>query len=163
MKIRKVRADGRRKSFEIATRSRSWWFPYAKADPPPTAGDPVDRVFVDPELGREAVTYVLRSGAEGSVHVDDVLDYNEDPAYMRDLLLHRLTVEAVKRIDKSGLSRREIARRLGTSPAQLYRLLDTANHRKTIDRMVALLRALDCSVDFVLRDDAPVPDSSRRA
>lgn len=33
-------------------------------------------MFVDPELGREAITYRLESGREGSVHIDAVLEYN---------------------------------------------------------------------------------------
>ena len=43
-------------------------------------------------------------------------------------------------------------RRLGTSPAQLYRLLDQTNSRKSIDQMLALLRVLDCDVELVVRD-----------
>jgi hypothetical protein len=43
---------------------------------------------------------------------------------MRDLLLHQLTVEASRRVDAGPLGIREISRRLRTSPAQLYRLLD---------------------------------------
>ena len=43
-------------------------------------------VYVDPELAREAFTFVLASGKEGSVHIDHVLEYNNDPATLRDLL-----------------------------------------------------------------------------
>jgi hypothetical protein len=53
-----------------------------------------------------------------------VLEYNQDPTYLRDLLLYRLTLEAQKRVAESPLSKREIVRSLGTSAAQLYRLLD---------------------------------------
>lgn len=88
---------------------------------------------------------------EGTVHIEQVLEYNEDPSYLRDLLLYRLTIEAQKRIDKSPLSKREIIRRLGTSPAQLYRLLDQTNYRKSVDQLVSLLQILDCDVDFVVR------------
>jgi hypothetical protein len=42
-------------------------------------------------------------------------------------------------------------RRVGTSPAQLYRLLDTTNQRKSVDQMLRLLQALDCEVDLVVR------------
>ena len=52
---------------------------------------------------------------------------------------------------RSKLSRREIIRRLGTSPAQLYRLLDQTNYRKSVDQMLSLLAALDCDVDLVVR------------
>lgn len=151
MKIRSVKHNNRKKAFEVKLGARRLIFPYSKSEPRPTSEDPVQRVFVDPEIGREGFTYVLASGQEGTVHADDVLEYNNDPSYLRDILLYRLTIEAQKRLEKSGLSRREIIRRLGTSPAQLYRLLDQTNYQKSIDQVLSLLRVLDCDVDFVVR------------
>ncbi len=66
-------------------------------------------------------------------------------------MLYRLTIEAQKRIAKSPLSKREIVRRLGTSAAQLYRLLHQTNYRKSVDQLVALLQVLNCDVDLVVR------------
>lgn len=151
MKIRSVRKNNRKHAFEVATWRRQYLFPYVKADPAPTASDPVVEVAVDDELGREGFTYRLVSGREGSVHVEHVLEYNQDPGYMRDLLLYRLTIEAQKRVDASPLSKREIIRRLGTSPAQFYRLLDQTNYRKSLDKVLLLLHVLDCDVDLVIR------------
>lgn len=82
--------------------------------------------------------------------MEQVLEYNRDPSYMRDLLLYKLTVEAERRVQQSRLSRREIIRRLGTSPAQFYRLLDPTNYRKSIDQVLSLLQVLDCDVDLVV-------------
>ena len=65
--------------------------------------------------------------------------------------IYKLTLEAQKRIETSLLSKREIIRRLGTSPAQLYRLLDQTNYRKSVDQVLALLHVLDCDVDLVVR------------
>jgi hypothetical protein len=48
------------------------------------------------------------------------------------------------------LSRRQIAKRLKTSVPQLYRLLDPANTRKSINQLVALLHVLNCQVDLVV-------------
>jgi hypothetical protein len=151
MKIRSVKHNKRKKVFEVRAGTKTFVFPFAKTDPQPTRDDPVHHVFVDEEIGREGFTYVLSSSREGTVHIEQVLEYNDDPSYLRDLLLYRLTLEAQKRIDKSPLSRREIIRRLGTSPAQLYRLLDQTNYRKSVDQLVSLLRVLDCDVDFVVR------------
>lgn len=151
MKIRSVKHNNRKKVFEIRVGTRRFLFPFAKTDPPPSSDDPVRRVFVDEEIGREGFTYFLGSGREGTVHIEQVLEYNADPSYLRDLLLYRLTLEAQKRIEKSPLSKREIIRRLRTSPAQLYRLLDQTNYRKSVDQMVALLQTLDCDIDFVVR------------
>jgi hypothetical protein len=60
-------------------------------------------------------------------------------------------VEAAKRVASSGLSRRELARRLQTSVPQLYRLLDPANTRKSLSQLVGLLQVLDCVVDLVVK------------
>jgi len=150
MKIKSARANNRRKAFEVRTHAKSLLFPYAKADPRPTADDPVEEVRVDKELGREAFVYVLQSGTEGTIHVDQVLEYNQDPGYLRDLLLYRLTLEAQKRVEESALPKREIIRRLGTSAAQFYRLLDQTNYRKSVDQVLNLLHVLDCDVDLVV-------------
>ena len=151
MKIRSVKANNRKKAFEVRAHSRMLPFPYIKAEPRPTAIDPVDSLNVDKEVGREAFVYVLKSGANGAVHIEQVLEYNQDPGYLRDLLLYRLTLEAQKRVEASALSKREIIRRLGTSAAQFYRLLDQTNYRKSVDRVLNLLHVLDCDVDLVVR------------
>lgn len=147
MRILRVAIDNRRRRFEVTTRRQTWVFPYAKVDPRPTAEDRIAEVFVDDELGRQAFTYRLASGREGSVHIDSVLEYNEDPAYMADLALYRLSQEARARFEASGLSAREVAGRLGTSPTQLYRLLDPTNYTKSLRQLVGLLYVLGCEVD----------------
>jgi hypothetical protein len=151
VKIKSVAFNNRKKGFEVRTSRASLWFPYAKLEIRPTSDDPVVRASGDPELGREAFTYGLASGKEGTVHVEQVLEYNQDPDYLRDLLLYRLTLEAQKRVARSRLSRREIIRRLGTSAAQFYRLLDQTNYRKSIDKVLSLLHVLDCKVELVVR------------
>jgi len=151
MKIRSVTYNNRRKVFEVKTSTKELSLPYAKTEPWPTTQDPVKRVFVDEELGREGFTYELESGRTGTVHAEQVLEYNQDPSHLRNLLLHRLTLEAQKRVDASPLSKREIIRRLGTSATQFYRLLDQTNYRKSVDQLLALLQVLDCDVELVVR------------
>jgi hypothetical protein len=151
VKIRSVTHNNRKRAFEVRTARRKLVFPFLKADPAPTIQDPITELVVDTEAGREAFTYALHSGRTGTVHVEQVLEYNQDPKYLRGLLLYRLTLEAQKRIAESPLSKREIVRRLGTSAAQLYRLLDQTNDRKSLDQVLALLQVLDCDVDLVVR------------
>ncbi|HVP37627.1 MAG TPA: hypothetical protein VMS93_00435 [Candidatus Saccharimonadales bacterium] len=151
MKIRSVRHNNRRRAFEVSTSRGRLLFPYSKGRPCPTNADRVREVHVDEDLGREGFTYTLDSGREGTVHVEQVLDYNQDPAYMRNLLLYKLTLEAQRRVAASSLSRREIIRRVRSSPSQLYRLLDSTNYRKSLDKLLVLLHVLDCEVDLVVR------------
>jgi hypothetical protein len=151
MKIGGVKANNRRKAFEVTAAGKRLVFPFAQLEVPPTADDPVADAHADRELGGEGFTYVLRSGREGTVHVEEVLEYNRDPDHLRDLLLYRLTLEAQKRVVATRLAKREIIRRLGTSPAQLYRLLDQTNYRKSVDQMLRLLQVLGCDVELVVR------------
>jgi len=152
MKIRSVSSNNRRNEFSVITRSGATYsFPYAETDPRPGPDDRIEEVFVDKELGNEAITYVLESGKEGSVHIDQFLEYNEDPKYLAELLTYKLSLEARRGIESSGLSRRQVARRLKTSVPQLYRLLDPANTRKSMNQLVALLHILNCDVDLVVK------------
>lgn len=70
MIISSVRVNNHRRAFEVATAEGTWFFPYAKASPRPDPQDPVVSAYVDVELGCEAFTFTLASGAEGSVHVE---------------------------------------------------------------------------------------------
>lgn len=164
MKISSVSINNRRKEFEVLTRSGvSYAYPYAEADPRPDANNRIGEVFVDKELGSEAITYVLNSGDEGSIHVEQIFEYNEDPNYMAELLTYKLTLEARKRTESCGLSRRQLAKRLKTSVPQLYRLLDPANSSKSINQLVTLLHVLNCKVDLVVHRHRATSSSSFRA
>ena len=157
MKIKSVVVNNRKGQLELTVRSgKTFPFPFAKMNPRPTGSNRLVAAYVDDELAREAVTYVLRSGAEGAVHIDHALDYNEDPRYLADLMIHKLTVEVERQVARSGLSRRELARRLSTSVPQLYRLLDPTNTRKNLGQLMALLQLLDCEASkrAVRRDPA---------
>lgn len=159
MKIQSVRCNNRKKTFQVKISKEMLPFPYSKLEPRPSARDPIVTVRVDRELGGDGFTYVLESGKEGTVHSEQVLEYNQDPHYLRDALLYKLTIEAQKRVKASLLSKREIIRRLGTSATQFYRLLDQANYSKSIDQLLSLLHVLDCEVDLQVR----VKTSSRNA
>ena len=151
MKVSSVTLNNRRRVFEVRTDAGTLDFPYAKLDRLPTRDNPIQEAWPDEELGCEGFTCRFASGAEDTVHVDAVLEYNRDPAYMKDLILHNLTVEALEALKRSNMSKRELIRRLGTSASQFYRLLDTAYYAKSIGQMVALLHLLDCDVQLVVR------------
>jgi len=150
VRITSVSVNLRRRAFLVDLAGTVYPFPFARSSPRPSAADPVASVAIDPELASEGFTYVLKSGAEGSVLADQVLDYNKDPSFLRDMLVYKLTIEAQNRVAKTGLSKREIIRRLGTSATQFYRLIDQTNYSKSVDQLLRLLNVLDCDVEFVV-------------
>ncbi len=151
MKIMKVTPNNHKKAFEIQANGKSYLFPYAMLEVQPLPGNRIHKIYIDAELGNEAFTYELESGDEGTVHIDHILEYNRDPHYLRDMLLYKLTLIVQERVQESSLSKRELIRRLGTSPAQFYRLLDQTNTSKSIDQLMLLLEILGCEVDFVVK------------
>jgi len=159
MKVLSVRANNRKKCFEIQTRRGPYTFPYSETDTPPTPRNRIARLFVDPEVARDGFTYELESGAEDTVLMDWVLYYNRDPKMLAELLMYKLTCIADDKRKTSGLSTREICRRLGTSASQLYRLLETANYQKSFEQLIRLLIVLGCEVSFDVKD----VDKRRRA
>ncbi len=150
MKIKKIVANNRKKAFELDIDGKHLVFPYANLRLKPDTNNRIAEAKADPELGNEAFTYKLENGDEDSIHVDQVLEYNKAPNYLRDMLLYNLTIEAQKRLKVGNLSTREITRRLGTSASQFYRLLDQTNYKKSIDQMISLLSILSCNVDLVV-------------
>jgi hypothetical protein len=154
MKIRSVTINNRRKALEIETAKGCFALPFSKFQLKPTTKDRIKIAYVDSELAHAAVTYCLESGKEDSVHLDAFLDYNRDPDFMRETTLHKLTVEALKLLKSGGLSKQELIRRLKTSPSQLYRLLDPANYRKSVDEMFRLIAVLGYRVDIKVKKQA---------
>ncbi len=162
MKIKAVEANNRKKAFEVQTIRGTLSLPYAQLRLQPDSENRIARVAPDEELGNEAFTYALADGSEDTIHLDAVLEYNDDPEYLRDLLQYKLTIEARRRVEQSQLSKRELIRRLGTSASQFYRLLDPANTSKSVGQLMALLHVLDCDVDLVVRERSAVFPDRRR-
>ncbi len=148
MKIKNVEVNNRKKTIDIETVKGRLSLPFSRLELQPTPKNKIVKIFVDKELANHAVTYVLASGDEDSVHVDAFLDYNKDPEFVRQAVLHQLTVKAIGFMKESKLSKHEIMRRLKTSPSQVYRLLDPKNHRKSVDEMLKLLSVLGYRVEW---------------
>lgn len=162
MKIKSVEFNNRRKVFTVKTARGEFEFPYSKSDPPPVRGNYVREAFVDPELGNEAFTYVLDSGKEGSIPLDAILEYNEDPDLMNELLMYNLTLALKKAMENRSMSKREIIKRLGTSPAQFYRILESNSSGKSLGQISRLLYLLDYDLELIIRDKRHGRGSKRR-
>ena len=160
MTIDTVTWDNRKDEFVVCASESTWYFPFARLRVAPSPLDRIVEAAPDPELGGEAFTYRLESGAEDSVHLDAVRAFNRDPEMIQQLIMHRLTVSVREAIKASSLGRQQMARYLGTSPAQLYRLLDPDNAGKSIGQMISLLNMLGKEVDLLVSDDRPETSSN---
>lgn len=116
MRIQSVAANRHKRVFELAAEGSKFTYPFATCVPQPSPSDPLKTVVVDDELGREAFTYVLTSGHEGTVHIEQVLDYSEDPEYLRSMLVYRLALEAGRTSEKREGAQRVLGNARPVSP-----------------------------------------------
>lgn len=153
-RISRVVCENKKREFVVEAKGNKWIFPYSELSIKPSASDPVISVSKDFELGSQGFNYVLASGKTDTVLLEQVMAYNQAPEYLIDELLYRLTLAAINTLRKKDLTKRQLARRLNTSPAQIQRLFDPTYYRKTIDQMVRLLRVLGYEVDIILKSAA---------
>ena len=152
MKIQSVVANNRRRAFEVHTRRDTFVFPYAKDEADPLGRRSDRRGLRGPRARtRRVYTTGLPQGRRALCISIPVLEDTVDPAYMAELTVYRLTLEAKERYESSGLSAREVARLLDTSPTQLYRLLDPTNYTKSLKQLVSLLYLLGGEVEVEVR------------
>lgn len=156
--IKEYEVNNRKKCFTVVLSNKKIYslpFAWIMAEVRPTRENKIIKAYLDPELGNQCLTYVLSSNPEEEhpIHIDNFLYYNREPNYMRDLLLYDLSNQAQELFKKSNLSKHEIIRRLKTSPSQLYRLLDQANSKKSIDEMLRLISVLGYTVELKIKKD----------
>ncbi|HKJ91137.1 MAG TPA: hypothetical protein VJ960_08405 [Oceanipulchritudo sp.] len=147
--------NNRRKVFSLDTDRGKMEFPYACADPQPVRGNYVREAFADPELGNEAFTYRLESGEEGAIHGDSVLEQNQDPDHLSELMLYHMNLALRKTVAESSLSKREIIRKSKISAPQLYHLLNPANSQKSASQIFRVFYVLDRDLEFNIRERRP--------
>lgn len=146
MKIKSVTLNKKKQVISIDTKKGEFDLPFAKLHKPYSSSNQIKEIYVDTELGREAITYELQNGELDSVHLDIFLDYSKDPDFLKMLFLFELTIKAQEALKESKLSKNEVCRRLKTSASQLARLLDQTNHKKSVDKMLELLAVLGVNV-----------------
>lgn len=97
----------------------------------------------DKESGRHSFYFVLENGETEYVPFDQPLHIVQNPEYVREQTLYEVTKQLNEFLKKSNVSKRELARRLGTSLSQLARLLDTTNYKKELSRLIELAAMLN--------------------
>lgn len=97
----------------------------------------------DHETDRHSFYFILDNGKNDFVPFDQPLHIAQHPEYVRQHTLYEVTKQLNEFINRSRASKRELARRLGTSVSQLARLLDTTNYKKELSRLIELAALLN--------------------
>lgn len=151
-----VSTNYHKKAFDVVIEGHDpMEFPFWRCSTVPSKEDPVEDLFIDPELGHTGFTYLLSSGAEGVVLTDHVLRFNRDPEYLVKEMLYDLSLTAADLLQRNDIGIRALSRRLNTSPTQIYRLVEPTFYGKSIDQMVRLLTSLGAKVRIGVEDPSP--------
>lgn len=97
----------------------------------------------DSEVGKHSFYFILENDEKEFVPFDQPLHIVQNPEYVKERTLYEVTKQLNEFIKKSKVSKRELARRLGTSLSQLARLLDTTNYKKELSRLIELAAMLN--------------------
>lgn len=120
------------------------------------------KVYVDKELGEEAITLLFINGEEDSVPLDAFLEEGKDPDFYKDLCLYEMTLLLIEKFEESEITKSKLAKSLDTSMSQINRLMDTSNKSKTIDQIIKALAVLGhkivLSAKAILQDSVKVTD-----
>jgi hypothetical protein len=151
MKIERVAANNVKREFLVQTPEGAFELPYALCDPSPGPDDRLRRYYVDDELDREAVSWILHSGRKGSIHIDKILQLHEDHTEMGEAGLHELTLKARELFEASGLGVRQAMRLLDINSTEIYRSMDPEDRHRTYRQVLALIHLLGHEVIFEVR------------
>ena len=143
--------DYRAKVFIVHLGQRKLRYPFGLLDPKPSTRDRFVRCYADEQLGEAGLWYVLESGRQGFLSANQVLKFYREPSDVKGHVLWVLTLAAIEHLKPTPLSRRQILKRLHTSSAQLERLVDASNVRKSVDGVLALLEVLGYEVEITVR------------
>lgn len=108
----------------------------------------------DIESGQHSFYFILNNGKKNYVPFDQPLHIMQHPEYVKQQTLFEVTKQLNKLIDRCGISKRELARRLGTSLSQLARLLDVTNYKKELSRLIELAALLNFEFKWEFRKAA---------
>ncbi|MBI4211051.1 MAG: helix-turn-helix transcriptional regulator [Deltaproteobacteria bacterium] len=97
----------------------------------------------DEETGHHSFYFVTDQGKKEFVPFDQPLHIAQHPEYVKQQTLYHVTKQVNKMLQASSISKRELARRLGTSLSQVSRLLDTTNEKKELSRLIEIAAILD--------------------
>jgi len=108
----------------------------------------------DPEVGRHSFYFIDDSGKKEFVPFDQPLHIVQHPEYVKQCTLYEVTKQLNVFIKQAKVSKRELARRLGTSLSQLSRLLDTTNYKKELVRLIELAAILNYEFKWAFKKAA---------
>jgi len=97
----------------------------------------------DTEAGHHSFYFILENNKKEFVPFDQPLYITQNPEYVKQHTLYEVTKQLNEFIERGKVSKRELARRLGTSLSQLARLLDSSNYKKELSRLIELAAILD--------------------
>ena len=106
---------------------------------------------VDPESKGIAFFYKTETGAEDFVPYDIPLILAKDPDYLFQIEVEELTADIKKKMESKGITKKFLARSLGTSDIQIQRLLNADNPNKNFLQLNKIAHILGLNLSLKLQ------------
>jgi len=111
----------------------------------------VVEAWVDKETRGRAVGIRLQDGSEEYMPYDQPLALARDPQYLLRTQIERVLARIQEALAAKGISKRYLARQLGTSDNQIQRLLDPAILNKNLEQLYRVSVLLGLELEWRVR------------
>jgi len=111
----------------------------------------VVEAWVDKETRGRAVGIRLQDGSEEYMPYDQPLALARDPQYLLRTQIERVLARIQEALAAKGISKRYLARQLGTSDNQIQRLLDPAILNKNLEQLYRISVLLGLELEWRVR------------
>ena len=150
-RIRTVRFDNRKRVLEVDYASgKSIAVHYGHLGIPRK----IAAVWVDTQTRGRAVGIRLEDGSEEYMPYDQPLALARDPAYVLRTQLERLLARIRQALADKHISKRYLAKQLGTSDNQIQRLLDPSILNKNLEQLYRIGLLLGLELEWRVREAA---------
>jgi len=150
-KIKKVSFSNKTKEIEIEYASKKkYLLHYGQLG----IGKNIVRAWVDSETKGKSVGFEFDDGSIDFMPYDQPLVLNKDPEYMLQEQIEHLVLELNEAIQKKGISKKYIAKKLKTSENQIFRLLNPSILNKNLEQLYQMAFILNKQIEIELKDAA---------
>ena len=108
----------------------------------------IDKAWVDKDTRGASVGFLFRDGSEEFMPYDQPLFLKNDPEYLLQTHIEQLIFEINQRISEKKISKKYLARKLGTSDNQVQRILDTSILNKNLKQLYTLAALIDLDISL---------------
>lgn len=150
-KIKNVRFSNKTKEIEVEyTSNKKYTVHYGQLG----IKKNITKAWVDQETNGKSVGFEFEDHEVNFMPYGQPLALNKDPDYLLQDQIEHLVLELNETIQKKGISKKYIAKKLETSENQIFRLLNPSILNKNLEQLYKIASILNKHIEIELKDAA---------